>query len=631
MTLEALLKRMASDKRRWSSPESFARTVVTLALRRFGFPDALEATAFVDGLGDLGIDGLALALGDEPLLEVADVDKALAAADGAAPVLAILFAQSKRPERIGQDDVILFGHAVKTFLTMTPRELARLRPSPQLKEQLAILEALRKARPEIVAAADVSMVFGYGGIWLDFAAVNLRREAAIGELQRALPGARFEFEIWGADHLVECGMRYGPAAQRKLAGVRLLELPDGPAPGYIGYVGAQGLVDFVSSPLRGGRGGRRRADDFMFDDNVRAFLGLGQRNVERENPGAVGLDHTLERGRSAEVVLGHNGIVIVADEGRLADGGAAVELTGAQVVNGCQTSHVLVARSGRLEGCWLPVKIVLTADEALKDMIAIASNTQAEVDSYDILARLPNVRALEPEFSRAAIALHDRVWFQRRRNEAVDFPTHWEGPDWSRVVRPRHLLDAFAAAIAGAPELAHGSTQATLDLARNGTAFHPEHDPTLYRALGWLVVTGRRWARRHGRNWQDRLAYAGPLAYPARHQYVSALWHLVDDVPEATGAADLDRSRPVQERFEAVIARLQEPDSGDRLGDLAGEAVDGAVPAERRLGYDLVRTKHFSELVVARARALKGGLAATDQSPGSGAGEGAEASATARR
>lgn len=611
MTLDEVLKRMVGDKKRWSSPAGFAETVVRLAVRRFGLPDALEATAFVDGIGDLGIDGLGLALDNVALTSVDDVEPALGI-DGEGrseepPTLKALFVQSKRPDRIGQDDVVLFGHAVHTFLTTSAADMKRLKPSPRLAEQFAILEALRARRPEVVDAADVSIVFGYGGIWQDFTAVNLRRENAVDALRKALPKARVEFEIWGADHLVECGERFGPAARRRLDGVRLIELPAGPAPGYIGCVAAQALVDFVSSPARQKGRTVRRADDFMFDDNVRAFLGTSQRNAERENPGAVGLDTALARGQSASVVLGHNGIVVVADAGTLADDGSSIELTGAQVVNGCQTSHVLVARSGKLDGCWLPVKIVLTDDEALKDMIAIASNTQAEVDSYDTLARLPNVRALEPEFSRAAIPLHERIWLQRRRNEPIDFPAHWESPDWLRVVRPRHLLDAFAATMAGAPEIAHGNAQATLDLARNGIAFHPEHDPTLYRALGWLVVTGRRWARRHGRNWQDRLTYAGPQAYPARHQFVSALWHLVDDIPEATTTGDLDRSGPVQERFETVVARLQAQASGERLGDLAGAAVDAAVPPGRRLNADLVRTKHFSEQVIARAKELKAG------------------------
>lgn len=602
MTLEDLLKRMVGNKRGWNSPESFARTVVCLALRRFGFPDALEATAYVDGLGDLGLDGLAMALDDQPLVEPADVERLVLGAGK--PTLSLLFVQSKRPDRIGQDDVVLFGNAVKTFLTMSRTALDRLKPSQRLRGQFAILDELRHRHPDVVARADVSIVFGYGGVWQDFSAVNLRRELAVGDLQRSFPGARFEFEIWGADHLVECGERFGPASKRKLGNVQLLPLPAGPAPGYIGYVAAQSLVDFVSS-APSGRSRVRKADDFMFDDNVRAFLGVDQRQAERDNPGAVGLDAALARGETGNVVLGHNGIVIVAEEGRLLAGGEGIELTGAQVVNGCQTSHVLVRRSGKLAGCSVPVKIVITEDAALADMIAVASNTQAAVDSYDILARLPNVRALEPELSRAAIPLHERVWFQRRRNEPVDFPDD-RPPDWQRVVRPRHLLDAFAATIAGVPDLAHGNTHATLELARQGRAFDPHHDPSLYRALGWLVITGRRWAERHRRNWQDRFANAGPQAYPARHQYVAALWHLADAYPEATGAADIDRSGPAKERFEAIVAALQEPESGQRLGDLAGRAVDDAVPAGRQLNADLVRTKHFTELVVAKARALRG-------------------------
>ena len=605
MPLNDLLRSMVGNKKGWNSPENFARTIVRLAVRKFNFPTALEATAFVDGMGDLGIDGLAMALDDAPLTQASDVEAALQNATSDKPTLRLLFVQSKRPDKIQQKDVILFADAVKTFLTASKAEVRRLKPSGQLNELFGVLCAIQEARPDIADTCDVSLIFGYGGVWQDFPAVNMRRENALTTLRRELTKGRFEFEIWGTDRLVQIGQQFGPASKRKLGGVNLMELPPGDATGYIGYVSAQSLVDFASRPANDDTPAVRVADDFMFADNVRAFLGIDHARAERENPGAIGLSATLERGAAKNVILGHNGIVIVADAGKLLDGGKMVELVGAQIVNGCQTTHVLVSRSGALDGCSVPVKIVVTDEEALKDMIALASNTQAEVDSYDILARLPNIRALENEFSRAAIPLHERVWFQRRRNEPVDFPPNWEHPPQFRVVRPRHLLDAFVSTILSAPDVAHANAQATLDFARQGIAFHPQHDPRLYQALAWMVVTGRNWARRHNRNWQDRHTFVGGQAYPARHQYLLALWHLTDELPEATGEADIDRSGPVQERFDHLVAKLLDSKKGDRLGDLAGQAVDQSVPVGRHLNADLVRTKAFTKTVIAKASELR--------------------------
>src|SRR5262249_16105535 len=156
--------------------------------------------------------------------------------------------------------------------------------------------------------------------------------------------------------------------------------------------------------------------------------------------------------------------------------------------------------------------IVLTGEEKLKDAIILASNTQAAVDDYDMLARNEGLKELQHIFQRGEASPPERLWLQRRRNEPVDWPEHWEWRDWQRVLRPRNLLDAYAAALLGAPHLAHGNPAAVLNLARNGTVFDPAHEPTLYRALGWLIVTGRKWAQRHDKKWQDRFIRSAPAA-----------------------------------------------------------------------------------------------------------------------
>ena len=60
---------MAGPRHGGASPAEFAKSAIRLAIRRFGLPRALEESAFVDGFGDLGIDGLAMALGDTPLTD----------------------------------------------------------------------------------------------------------------------------------------------------------------------------------------------------------------------------------------------------------------------------------------------------------------------------------------------------------------------------------------------------------------------------------------------------------------------------------------------------------------------------------------------------------------------------------
>ncbi len=229
------------------SPAAFAKAAISLAIRRFGLPGELEATAFVDGYGDLGIDGLAVALGDTAVTDPDDIAAGLAI-EGQA--LDLLFVQSKRPGTIKQDDIVLFGNAVRTFLTIEEDELKRLKPSEQLMAQWRLFRDLRRAKPDIVEAADITLLFVYGGQWHDFQTVNVRRENVRADIGKALPKARIEFEIWGVEQLDDIGRQYGPGSVRKLTKTALLPMPPGATSGFIGYVAAQSLVDFVSSPPR---------------------------------------------------------------------------------------------------------------------------------------------------------------------------------------------------------------------------------------------------------------------------------------------------------------------------------------------------------------------------------------------
>jgi len=610
--LDDLLRLMASEaglprSKDWNTPAHFAKTAIRLGLRDYGFPIEVEAGAFTDGFGDLGLDGVALALGDIPLISTDDVPSAVEAAGGRSP-LRILLLQSKRKDIVTEKDAVFFGSAAQKFLALTAKEIERLKPSAAARAQWEIYDALRHANRVLADSAHVTMIFAYRGDWRDFATVNTARSQAEMNIRNAFPNIRVEFVVWGEDGIIAAGERVGPAFQKTLKDVTLVPLPEGAAAGFIGYVAGSALVEMISRKNKG----LLEAEDHMFFENVRAFMGT---ESQRANPGAVGLQNSLRARTQDRILLCHNGVVIVAAKGEFVEANGAksegfpmpstIRLTSPQVVNGCQTCNVLVENVAFVEGCYIPLKIVVTENDDLKNSIILASNTQAAVDDYDMLARHEGLRALQHTFERGEAPLRERIWLQRRREEPVDWPSHWERPDWSRVVRPRHLIDAYAAAILGIPHTAHDAPGRILELGRSGDAF--ALDPTLYRALGWLVVTGRRWARRHGKNWQDRYAHSGAGAYPARHQYVFALWRLVDDTPDATSKAVLGKSAVADQRLQTIIKRLVE--HNERYGDAAGKVVEEAVGSKGdRLDRALAARKYFTEAVMKTADRAKKSL-----------------------
>jgi hypothetical protein len=234
--------------------------------------------------------------------------------------------------------------------------------------------------------------------------------------------------------------------------------------------------------------------------------------------------------------------------------------------------------------------VIETDDEAPIDASVIGSNTHAQVQNYDMLARRTGVRALESRFV-GGTGFKDHLWLETRRDQRFEGSI---GVDGSRILSPRHLLHGFGAVIQHRPHAVHSDAASFLAKAEKEEIFADWHDPTDYRAIGWLIVTGRRWSKRHGIKWWDR--YTGSKGgYAARHQFIHALWYLTDDTPDATGDDDIRIGRSTQDRFERVIQRLV--NDGDKLGDLAGEAVDRATGG-RRLSSNISRTADFTAKVL---------------------------------
>jgi hypothetical protein len=91
----------------------------------------------------------------------------------------------------------------------------------------------------------------------------------------------------------------------------------------------------------------------------------------------------------------------------------------------------------------------------------------------------------------------------------------------------------------------------------------------IYKAMGWLRVLGGEWGRRtNNGNWKIE---GGSNAYAARHQFMYALWRLIDDTPDAVAFTDLQTGEMARARFQTVIDRLLK--YGVAYTNLAGEAV----------------------------------------------------------
>jgi AIPR protein len=598
---------------------TFSRFCLAVAGRDYDFcpTGAAEASCYTDGMYDRGLDGVILTINGQIVTEPGQVESARTKMPGVTDVR-ILFLQTKMSDHIEAKDVSTFGAAVQAFM-IDPLFLKNITTTPSVERVWSAFAAVRAACNGTFLP-DVQLVFVYYGDWGNMGYPNVRqaRRIQLANLRASLPSARVALDIMDGDGLVEAALRAGVAIERRIVVNQKMDFGSGSAaPGFVALVDGTALVDAFARPDL--KTGARVIDERLFLDNPRHDRG----NEEHRNAGAAALAESIANGGQTKIGLCHNGINIVVRELRAGATDKEIILVTPQIVNGCQSCHRLFELQNQLAGVELQMKVAVTGDERLKDEIVRGSNTQEGVGEYDMLSRNTMVRELEKEFERASP--DKRLWLERRWNERALW--HEEDPAFviadDKVLTPRQLMDTFAATVLGVPHEAHGRAKIVLSrVSETGSdskvhIFMREHEPTLYRAMGWIVHAGRRWGRSEKLPWNDGPDDAENQGFWARHHFSFALWRLADATPDIVGRRDLQRGGSAQRRFEILIDRLGDAGERDRLSATAAHALRRAevgadslsksAAAKPRMPYGTRRnvSAQFRNLVKIEADAMR--------------------------
>lgn len=155
----------------------------------------------------------------------------------------------------------------------------------------------------------------------------------------------------------------------------------------------------------------------VFDDNIRDFLGIN-------NDVNDSINKTLNNNVSIlNFGLLNNGVTIVAEDLNVL--GDNFHMTNYQIVNGCQTSHILY-QNRELEGIdnvHIPVKIIITTDDELKNQITTSTNNQTAIKREQLEALSNFQRKLELYYSTYDNDVC-RLYYERRTNQysQLDIP-----------------------------------------------------------------------------------------------------------------------------------------------------------------------------------------------------------------
>jgi len=330
----------------------------------------------------------------------------------------------------------------------------------------------------------------------------------------------------------------------------------------------QGLLpaaDLVRQVLSDDAGRLRKT---LFNENVRDFQGYTGVNAEIRD---TLRDHE-ERRRFA---VFNNGITIVTRYLRVV--GEDVHLKDFQIVNGCQTCHVLFDEQASLtHDVHVTVRIVCTQNEAVIDGIVSATNRQTVISDEDLSAREEFHRLIEEYFEHGRDKPR-RLYYERRSKQYSDR----KDVEKTRIIGRAQLTRAYLAMFLDEPaRLGHYKS---LVETRGTELFKDSQHPAYYYTaaatwyrLEWLI-----------RNRRIDKAYS-----PARYHLLSAAkLRLLGDGPVSANPRTAERDC---ERMLEVIwdANASEQLFAHLLGPLerAMRAEPGNIPRG-----EMVRTQRFAD------------------------------------
>jgi cold shock CspA family protein len=147
----------------------------------------------------------------------------------------------------------------------------------------------------------------------------------------------------------------------------------------------------------------------IFYDNVRDFQGFNSVNND--------IKKTIEENNNNDKFsLCNNGVTIVAR--KLNKVGYKFIISDYQIVNGCQTSHVLYYLKNKIsENIFIPIKLIITDNYEVTASIVKATNRQTEVKSeaFEILS--PFHKKLEEFYEAMDKKNKTRIFYERRSHQ----------------------------------------------------------------------------------------------------------------------------------------------------------------------------------------------------------------------
>ena len=366
------------------------------------YPEQFDVESITTFEGEEGIDGVAVIIDDDLVLteeEAASIFNDMPARKRCN--VEYIFIQSKRSEKFDQGEILKFGTAVHDLYENNDFCNNELLEEVRDIHDVVLdnLNKVKNGRPDII------LYYATTGTWNEESGLRRKTKSIEKKITETGYFNEVSFKPLDRESIVEF-WNYTLIPDTATIPIKsFINLP------YMNsiqksYMCLAPAKDFVSAALFDDKGMIRVS---VFEQNVRAYL--GDDNLVNQK-----IRETLYNSNYFDkLALLNNGITMVAQDVDISNERVAV--TDYQIVNGCQTSHVLCRNYDIITNdSYIPIKLIQAEDSEVIAKIVESNNSQTQVDESQFLSTKPYLRRIERYFNSCASENSDenKIYFERR-------------------------------------------------------------------------------------------------------------------------------------------------------------------------------------------------------------------------
>jgi hypothetical protein len=545
--------------------KQFELFVTYIVMNRFQVDTVDPAELVVGEGGDTAIDAIGIVVNGSLVLEKEQIEE-LAKQNNYLDVT-FVFVQAERSPGFSSAKIGEVGFGVEEFFKETPT----LPRNAGVQEFAEIMRAIydrsglfRRGNPAC------RIFYATTGKWTLDAHLEARRNAVVTALNTLGLFRDVEFTPVGAETLQKLYRESQNSITREFTFAERTVVPEIPGvnEAYLGFLSAADYLRLITDE-------NGTLIKSIFYDNVRDFQDYN--DVNRGIRATVA-DETLR----PRFVLMNNGVTIITKTLRTTGNRFVIE--DYQIVNGCQTSHVLYDSKDQLdETVMVPVRVISTRDEEVIASIIKATNRQTQVKEEQLLALTEFQKSLEEYFK--SFENGRKLYYERRSCQYNNAP----GIEKTRIITRQNLVQAYTAMILEEP---HRVTRSIAGIRESiGKAiFGKDHrlEPYYLSALALYRL-----------EYLFRNQAIESLYKPARHHILLAFRLIANPSPPPARANSHEMGRYCDELmpllWDAAEAERRFRQATEAIKQLAAGSVD----------RDSVRTLTFSEKLKQQFRKQK--------------------------